>query len=308
MFALYYIVKYYAIQYKYIQYSVENVFLMVYNETIIKHYIEWSVNMSLIDLTGSRFGRLTVIERAPNKNGRVQWVCQCDCGNKVIVSRNSLRSGTTQSCGCLKIIDLAGKHFGKLLVLKYVGQDKAHNALWLCRCDCGNEKVISTKNLLHSNKHSGTKSCGCLVAENHVSLHNKSQTRIYRIWQRMKARCYNQNDKHYEYYGGRGITICDEWKDDFQCFYDWSMSNGYTDRLTIDRIDSNGDYTPSNCRWATRKQQANNTRQNRYLTYNGKTLTAKQWSEELGINYSTIQGRIRRGLNISEILSQEKLY
>ena len=151
-------------------------------------------------------------------------------------------------------------------------------------------------------------SCGCLVKENHICTHNKSYTRLYRIWQKTKQRCYNENHKHFQYYGARGITVCDEWKNDFQVFYEWAINNGYSDELTIDRINVNGNYEPSNCRWATRKEQMNNTRQNRFITYNGKTQTAKQWSEELGIKYPTLQGRLQRGCPIAQVLSKEMLY
>lgn len=263
--------------------------------------------MRVVDLSGKRFGKLTVIS-LDRRDRRSYWQCKCDCGNEVIVPADRLRRGITQSCGCLRIINLAGKRLGKLTVIEMVDVIPKEGARWLCRCDCGNEKVISTKNLLHSNGEKGTMSCGCLVRENHVYTHDKSQTRIYRIWQKIKQRCCNKHHKHYEYYGGRGITICNEWLDDFQTFYKWSMDNGYADNLTIDRIDVNGNYEPSNCRWATRKEQMNNTRQNHFLTYNGKTQTVKQWSEELGINYQTIQGRLRRGLPISQVLSKERLY
>lgn len=259
------------------------------------------------DLTGLRFGKLFVVG-LHHSDRRSYWNCKCDCGNEVIVKSDDLVQGHTQSCGCSRIIDLSGKRFGKLTVIEMVDTLPNDGARWLCRCDCGNEKIISTKNLLHSNHEKGTMSCGCLIKENHPRTHDKSQTRLYCIWQKIKQRCYNPSHKHYKYYGGRGITVCSEWKDDFQAFYDWSMANGYGDNLSIDREDFNGNYEPSNCRWATQKEQMNNTRNNRMITYNGKTQTMKQWSEELEINYSTIQGRLRRGCSVSQALSKEKLY
>ena len=134
--------------------------------------------------------------------------------------------------------------------------------------------------------------------ENHYTTHGKTGTRIHNEWRSMKRRCYSKEQKGYKDYGGRGITVCDEWLHDFQAFYDWAMANGYDDNLTLDRIDSNGNYEPSNCRWVSQKVQQNNRRNNHYITYNGKTQTAKQWAEELNINYSTIITRLNRGWSI----------
>ena len=122
-----------------------------------------------------------------------------------------------------------------------------------------------------------------------------SRSRLKRIWRKMKERCYNTKVDNYHRYGGRGITVCDEWKDNFQAFYDWSMANGYADDLTIDRIDNDGNYEPGNCRWATMKEQANNKSNNVRITYKGKTQDIKQWSEELGIAYTTLFIRIQNG-------------
>lgn len=122
--------------------------------------------------------------------------------------------------------------------------------------------------------------------------HGGTGTRLYRIWQNMKARCYRESARGYENYGGRGISICQEWKDDFLSFKNWAYSNGYNESLTIDRIDVNGDYSPNNCRWVTNKEQQNNRRDNRIYEYGRKTLTLSQWSELLGINYKTLEKRI----------------
>ena len=135
--------------------------------------------------------------------------------------------------------------------------------------------------------------------------HGMTGTRIYKIWCKIKERCYNPNNRSYKNYGSRGITVCDEWRDDFQAFYDWAMSNGYADELTIDRISVNGNYEPSNCRWATNKEQCNNKRNNHILTYNEKSQTVAQWANELKTNDSTICERIRRGvMSDMEILSK----
>ncbi len=130
----------------------------------------------------------------------------------------------------------------------------------------------------------------------------KSKTKLYENWCNMKRRCYNKKNKDYYNYGGRGIVVCDEWLNDFDVFYNWAYQNGYEDGLTLDRINSSGNYEPNNCRWATRKQQANNTRRNVLLTYNGKTQNMRQWADELGISYYNISKRHYRGWSDKECL------
>ena len=122
----------------------------------------------------------------------------------------------------------------------------------------------------------------------------------------MKSRCYNPKNVVYEIYGKRGITVCDEWKNSFICFKDWALTNGYKSKLTIDRIDYNGNYTPFNCRWATPKEQANNKRNNRYLTLNGITHTAMEWIDILSLKASTVYSRLERGLPIEIVLNPNK--
>lgn len=132
--------------------------------------------------------------------------------------------------------------------------------------------------------------------------HGKCHTRLCHVYYDMRKRCYNTKYKDYKYYGGRGITICAEWLNSFQAFYDWSISHGYNDNLTIDRIDNNKGYSPDNCRWATRKQQNRNQRRNVYLTYDGKTMIMKDWAIELNLNYSTIKTRHLNGWTDKECL------
>jgi hypothetical protein len=122
--------------------------------------------------------------------------------------------------------------------------------------------------------------------------HGMVGTRIYKTWERMKYRCFNPRAMNYQKYGARGITVCEEWKHSFKSFYDWAMANGYRDDLTIDRIDVNGNYEPSNCRWITMLEQQNNRRSNRYITYNGETHTMADWCRILNLPYKVVKLRI----------------
>lgn len=249
-----------------------------------------------IDITGMKFGKLLVLnEHSRDKHGNVTWLCRCDCGNTKIVSGNCLRKGITTNCGCSKkqaqIIDITGKRYGRLTVKRLIGKTSYRDTLWECECDCGNKVVVKKGNLLSGN----TKSCGCLREEN-ITKHGGCNSRLYRVWQAMKHRCLNPKDAEYHNYGGRGITVCNEWLD-FKNFYDWSILNGFNEyaskgESTIDRINVNDGYKPENCRWVDMKTQSNNRRNNRFLTYDGKTMTLSQWAEEKNINVGTLQSRI----------------
>ena len=160
-----------------------------------------------------------------------------------------------------KRVDITGQRFSYLVALECVGVDKRNHSLWLCKCDCGNTKVVLSSKL----KEGDIKSCGCM---HNKYGHGLTNTRLYHIWRTMKARCTDPNSQKFSSYGARGIKVCSEWLNSFETFYEWAMANGYSEELSLDRKDNDGNYCPENCRWATRKEQANNTRTNRYLEYN----------------------------------------
>lgn len=190
--------------------------------------------------------------------------------------------------------DLTNQRFGKLTVIGINSKDNRGECKWLCKCDCGNQTVVYGSHL----RKGVTVSCGCVMRSTSKT-HGESKTRLYKIWQHMKSRCSNKNGDNYKYYGGRGITYCEEWES-FETFRDWAMRNGYKDTLTIDRINPDGNYEPSNCRWVTQVVQHKNTRKCLQITHNGETHTLREWGRILGIPKSTIQQRYKKGVNIFE--------
>ena len=194
----------------------------------------------------------------------------------------------------MKLVDLTGEKFGKLVVIEQA-ENVGRRTAWLCRCECGNQKVVVSHRLI-----SGcTRSCGCLGMKNRRT-HGMHGTRIYKTWISMKRRCANKNDKRY---GGRGITVCPEWRDSFEAFYEWAIKNGYDESLTIDRINNDGNYEPDNCRWVDWFTQANNKRDTAWMTYNGKTQSVTQWAREFGILPATLWWRFRNGWTPEECLN-----
>lgn len=266
------------------------------------------------DMTGLTFGRWTVTKFAGrNKRRQAIWRCVCECGTETVVPGPALRHGSSKSCGCATReaasartrVDMVGKTFGRLTVSGFEGISEGRNALWRCVCSCGARGVVVRGSSLRSGK---TKSCGCLnreaaAAQGHASrTHGQTHTPLHRRWQGMLTRCHNPNDKRYADYGGRGITVCPEWRGSFEAFAR-DMGPTYAEGMTLDRIDVDGPYSPENCRWATQKEQQNNRRNNRLLTFRGQTKTLAEWCELLGLSYGTVWHRLKSGWPVERALT-----
>lgn len=198
-----------------------------------------------LDLTGQRFGKLTVIERGENKGKYTTWICKCDCGNIKRIRTDALRSGVTVSCGKHQLDHLKNRQY------KYP-QDVRNR-------------------------------------------------RIRNVWHGMMRRCNDEKDRSFKNYGGRGIKVCEEWND-YVSFARWAMRNGYSRNLTLDRIDNDGNYEPSNCKWSTQHEQRCNKQNSRRETINGITKTVSEWAKEYGVHPNTVYRRLDRGISINNAL------
>lgn len=196
-----------------------------------------------------------------------------------------------------------GKRFGLLVVESFSHRDHRNKKYYNCICDCGNITIARSDTL---NKKDCIRSCGCIGVQKLKEMstkHNQSRTRLYKIWASMKVRCNRKTAINYYLYGGRGIKVCNEWANDFEKFREWSLANGYADDLTIDRINTNGDYEPLNCRWVTYKEQANNRRNNTLITYNNETHTMREWGRITGVGGDNIYNRLQDGWSIEKALT-----
>lgn len=206
-----------------------------------------------------------------------------------------------------KAAEIAGQRFTRLLAIERVGRTPNGQAAWRCICDCGNEITATAGNLVSGN----TKSCGCwkhdvAVSNKYGVTHGLSMLSdgskvnpLYHVWKGMHRRCYSENDEKYPIYGARGIRVCERWHSLENFLEDMSPRPEGT---TLDRKDVNGDYSPDNCRWATAKQQANNTRTNRQVTLRGETHTLMEWAEKLGMGWATLRARLEAGWGEDRIL------
>lgn len=266
--------------------------------------------MAIKNLVGCHFTMLRVVELDHiDKKYGAYWKCQCDCGNTKVVRSNDLLTGNTKSYGCLKsrqlgprFVDLSDKCYGSVKVLSYHGLDKRGQALWKCQCGlCGSDFIARSYGL----RTGEVKSCGCLVTKGHTTK-GLSYTKIYDRWHRIKQRCYNPNHRSYPDYGGRGIYMCDEWKDDPQAFYNWATETGFSPELTIERIDNDGPYAPWNCKWVTQSDQAVNRRSTRYICDGEETLSIARFCCKYDLYPQFISNRERNKWTLNAIVHDIK--
>lgn len=257
---------------------------------------------------GERYGKLVIIAPSERYQGRIYWVCRCDCGNTKIIYNRYICGGRIKSCGCLAEREFPRKHpkfesgqkIGRLTLKtrQMKTQHKKRIAFWICICECGNE-TCSRENGLQDGT---TKSCGCLGKENSLkqkTTHGLSKHRLTHIHQGMMKRCLDPTDYAFRHYGARGIKICEEWlapaPEGFLNFFNWALRNGYREGLSIDRIDVNGNYEPGNCQWASASQQARNRRDTVKVLYKGKEIALADLYDKLphDVTYDTVKTRIR---------------
>lgn len=287
------------------------------------------------NLVGRKYGKLTVIDVVPRTaHSRTRVKCQCECGNTILALAANVKSGNTRSCGCGRNYSdytekqlakaerqasariqnykrkkdnggtIVGLRFGRLVVQEKAGR-KGKDVAYRCLCDCGAEKLVVGSSLMNGD----TRSCGCLAKdvthallyENGDSNPGSANRRLYGIWAGMKERCQNTDFRDYYRYGGRGITVCDEWQN-WVDFRDWALSHGYQDDLSLDRIDNESGYRPDNCRWATASVQTNNTRANLKIVFHGSVYTGAQFARLTDIPYSFVGAKAHQGFNGEDIL------
>lgn len=262
--------------------------------------------MPIIDLTAQKFGRWTVVSYSHKDSAGAKWNCKCECGGDRIVYGFMLKSGRSTSCGCFKRdmlckkskgntkrrIDLTGQRFGLLTVQKISKTEKGF-LFWECVCDCGGSRAIKS----HKLRGGDVTHCGCNNRELHgdTSNSNNKYTKEYMAWLSMKARCYDKNTKNYKDYGGRGITVCDRWKNSYVNFLS-DVGRAPTKNHSLDRWpdNENGNYEPSNFRWATPKQQSGNRRSNVWLEFQGKKMILQDWAHELSVSCKIISSRLKK--------------
>lgn len=258
-------------------------------------------------LIGNKYGHLTILGLANTEQPIKYLSCLCDCGNQTIKPQFKVLNGTVTTCGkCkFKLVQIGDK-YGKWCV---VGSSiKSHGRIkWLCQCSCEKHTIRYVDE--YTLKSGKSTCCGCgkrqIIIPKSRCKYNEDEKRLYRIWQKMKERCNNPSNKDFKDYGARGICICNEWDNNFENFKDWALANGYDNSLSIDRIDVNKKYEPSNCRWVNQLTQCNNKRNNICFEYEGVVHTATEWGRILNINPNNMYRYYHKGLTLEEIIKKK---
>lgn len=258
------------------------------------------------ELIGKKYGHLTILGLDKETHKHKYVVCLCDCGKTTIKSQFKILRGEVTSCGkCKSQTVCIGDIYGEWRVIGDSIRRNGRNK-WLCQCSCDEHVIRYVEE--YSLKSGKSTSCGCKNRKVRVRMgykYTESETRLHQIYWKMCNRCNNSNSKDYEDYGGRGIKICEEWENDINAFIKWALDNGYADTLTIERVNVNGNYEPSNCRWADRMTQGNNKRNNLYIEHDGITHTATEWGRILNIRPSCIYRYYHEGLSLEEIIKKK---
>ncbi len=202
--------------------------------------------------------------------------------------------------------DFIGTNIGKIKIIKYLGTIKKNTTndnhkFWLGKCECGQEMYLRANEIINQSRKM------CIHCSKPAKTHGMTNTRLFYIWQNMKGRCYNPNNQDYYNYGGRNIKVCKEWRNNFSSFYKWAINNGYSQSLSLDRIDNNRNYSPKNCRWATNLEQANNKRNNIIIEWNGVTDTISNWSKKTGINKECLRSRYYNNWDSERMLTEKPI-
>lgn len=252
------------------------------------------------------FGGWTVISRAAFG----KWDCRCKCGRVYSVAGGNLKSGHSTCCricrnsraGAMRLIDLTGMKFGEWSVVSLHGKTRRGAYMWNCQCNCGGRSVVEGMSLKRG------QSTMCRSCSNKITAtrHGMTMTKEYKAWLAMRQRCYYPKTNGYHNYGGRGITVCGKWMHSFEAFlHDVGMAPSSSH--SMDRIDVNGNYEPSNCRWASVEEQNANKRLTKFHTINGVTKTIRKWSDDLGINWRTVDSRWYRGIRDERLFSKTRI-
>lgn len=280
--------------------------------------------MAGIEMKGRTFGRLKVIERHHSTPKKIFWTCECKCGKTVVVDGWSLRSGETQSCGCLQREravevnrkDMTGQTVNGIKVIGFDHKGNRNQVYWKCVCPyCGKEFVTRGSSI----RNGHVKSCGCLSVIANTT-HNKSYSKLYHIHQSMIRRCNDPNHDAYSNYGGRGIYVCDEWSNKgmtpqeilkagnpgFSNFYNWAIENGYKEGLSIDRIDNDGPYAPWNCRWATNIEQQRNRRTNCFINDGEEMIAWSEFCNKYNLEPGFVYNKVYVGWSLNAIVYAAK--